>query len=217
VNHALIPVSCKIVDFIHPEYDAHLYGNIHIPQYRDETGQLTRAMILGHPVYESRPRLASLPAYNDPSELRNHCHNYVKERGGVSFFNNAKWRQVLFQLCHKYETISSVKTETYETDLEIEKEVLDEVDTSKKIIEAKLKKTVNHFCFPWFEGSELSARSLFEQGYQSVHIGLDKGFPLSKYHSYPTFISRIEEEYLLRLPGNGSVSLFNVFKNKLRK
>lgn len=217
MHHALISTSPKIIDFIHPGYDAYHYGNIHIPIYRDMDAFDTREKVLGHPVYQHAPRLSAKSRYFDPVELRQLCAAFVAERGGERFFQQADWRHKLEQITVDYQANSSHEWSNYESSEQTQAAMFAEFLISKYFIEKKLKKSVTHFCYPWFVSSLMSATMARKCGYQDVHLGALPGFRAFRNKILPTVINRIQEEYLLALPGVGKSSLIEVFKNKVHK
>ncbi len=210
--HSLISVSNEIVDFIHPDFDVYHYGNIHLPVYQDERGEFTRKKVLGHPVYKSRPRLLGLPRYLDPLPIRQSCEAFVKDNGGEEFFKKSNWRDELLNIVDQSKNDCSLGR--FETEDDVKKEIVLEMKTSKEIIEDKLKKTIYHFCFPWFSYSEISVSALEECHYRTAHIGsINKlGTDMSK--SNTLLVPRVQEEYLLRLPGSGRNTLMQFFRKK---
>jgi peptidoglycan/xylan/chitin deacetylase (PgdA/CDA1 family) len=110
-----------------------------------------------------------------------------------------------------------LKIETeYESALETEAAIRSELTRSKCLLESELPgKIINHFCYPWFQGSSVSDRIARECGYQSVFYGLDIGEDNNKYRELPFRIRRISEEYLFCLPGRQRHSMFSVWIAKI--
>ena len=74
-----------------------------------------------------------------------------------------------------------------------------------------------HFCFPWFVGAGLSAEMLDKVGYKSAHMGATNGFSQNAVVKYPLFVNRLQEEYLLALPGSNNRSSLQVLAGKMSK
>lgn len=193
-HHQLVAISSKIIDFIHPDFDLHHYGNIHVPRYHSATG-ISREPVLGHPVYEHAPLLSQQQEYLDPVGLRDHCANYVEDQGGQAFFNQGNWREQLSAQVSQYQAANTVSDAYRALDEDIKSELLE----AKKLLERKLNKDVNHFCFPWFAASTYSAKLAGECGYQSLHLGALPGFAADQ-QSVPHLVTRLQEEFLLALP-----------------
>ena len=213
--HALVAVSSHIVDFINPDFDAYHYGNIHVPVYRDEAGRESREAVLGHPVYESRPRLSGHRRYLDPYGLRAKCADYVERRGGRDFFKKPTWRAELRQLAEQYCRTGGAGD--YETEQEMRQAMSEELSFSKRKLAERLGKEVTHFCFPWFAACEQSMHMACEAGYRSVHLGASDGFRRRQGVAYPLAVHRLQEEYLMALPGVGRRSLAAVLLAKARR
>lgn len=217
MNHALISISAKVVDFIHPDYDVYHYGNIHIPMYLDVDGNDTREKVLGHPVYQHAPRLSGKARYFDSIELRHACAAYVAEWNGTPFFSQLDWRHKLEKFVIDYQANNSKRCHNYETSEQIQAAIEAELVLSKRYIEEKLNKNVAHFCFPWFVGSDSSVERLCNIGYLSAHMGATNGFLQNAGMKYPLLINRLQEEYLQALPGPNSRSLLHILASKIGK
>ena len=216
MHHMLISTSSYIEDFIHPGFDAHHYGNIHIPGYIDAamSGRLVRNKVSGHPVYRHSPRLSGKPRYIDQEEVRIACAEYVRENGGDQYFEQASWREQLHSVASK----SIPVIDEYESGEEIAREMRYELEESKKIIEDRLSgKTVRHFCYPWFSACMESVTLAHEAGYEAVHLGASAGFKPAEKYDNPVLVTRLQEEYLRALPGFGSYSLLKVLASKISR
>ncbi len=214
MNHALVSTSSHIIDFIHPDFDVHHYGNIRIPVYDDGQGVFVRKAVWGHPVYENSPRLSALPRYLDDIRVRVKCNNYVIEHGGKAFFTQQNWRRKMMSVARQ--CIDELGVAKYELDDQVERALKQEIIDSKKIIDSRLNKEVKHFCYPWFVGSNNSAQILYDAGYVAAHVSVATGFRCAQGINKPTFIKRVQEEYFMALPGKDRQSLIKVFANKIR-
>lgn len=211
LHHALIATSPKIVDFIHPGFDEYHYGNIHIPFYHDGVRDGVREKVLGHPVYASDSRFKGC-RYFDPVQVRRACADFVDQNGGISFFERSDWRKRL----KKVATQAWGEGGRYETREEAVSAIRQELSESREDIERRLGKRVHHFCFPWFRVSDLAARLAYEMGYKSTFVG---AMPFCKRHPrarYPCTITRVQEEYLYCLPGDGGRSTMDAWRHKWR-
>ncbi len=215
LHHALVAVSPRIVDFIHPRFDTYHYGNIHVPLYRDPSGRDRRDPILGHPVYQHAPRLSVTARYLDPYALREACAGYVERHGGPAFFERRDWRRQLNEVARRFFQEHPEQRRHYESESEARHEIQTELEQSRREIERRLGKGVTHFCFPWFSANEQSAALALQAGYEAIHLGATPGYRKASGRSYPLEITRVQEEYLLRLPGEGRLSWPGVLKHKL--
>ncbi|MGI9305283.1 MAG: polysaccharide deacetylase family protein [Gammaproteobacteria bacterium] len=214
--HSLISVSPTIVDFVHPDFDTHHYGNIHIPVFQDGARDQLRDKVLGHPIYKHSPRLLGLPRYLDSPALRSACAEYVSSKGGKAFFEQRTWRKQLHGFaaaCRKEEDDSN----RFESESQVRTALTEELSDSKLHIERRLNKTVHSFCFPWFGASERSARLALECGYDTIYLGVAPGFRTTGERGYPTAVARLQEEYLFALPGSGGKGVLAPITYKLTR
>lgn len=215
--HKLVSTSSKIIDFINPSFNKHNYGNIHIPAYKSPLSENSRNFVLGHPVYESRPRLAGVPRYFDDPGLRNACAQYVESNGKSEFFNHPGWKKVLNRFVDTYRK-KNILDEDFESVKDQYNAMWYELKESKKIIEQRLKnKTVDHFCFPWFAASHKSAELAYDAGYKVMHLGATPGFKQMAGATYPHKVTRLQDEFLMHLPGKGNVSMIDIIKAKIKR
>lgn len=218
MTHARVHVSSRIVDFIHPGYDAGTYGNTNVPvMANDNVYHPLRKPELGVPVYRYASRVSGRRRYLESSRLSKALAKHVKQNGGRSFFYNPGWRR---QLMEKYRLL----TDQYalrgrmETDIERRLALLYEFDTSRRLLEERLQKKVRHFCYPWFEGSDISDKIATGCGYRTFFYGLrvsENKLFANIHPCRPSRIARISEEYLFCLPGKGQKTPQQVFLDKL--
>jgi hypothetical protein len=66
MHHSLVFTSDRIFDFMHPGYNTHFYGNIHVPLYsRDGHDVVSREAIMGMPIYLAKPRMMASSRFFD--------------------------------------------------------------------------------------------------------------------------------------------------------
>jgi peptidoglycan/xylan/chitin deacetylase (PgdA/CDA1 family) len=218
--HELISISPKIVDFVHPDFDLNQYGNIHIPIYADDETERSRERVLGHPIYESAPRFTGRARYFDPPGLRKSCAEFVASSGGAQFFAKEDWRTSLTDFVSQQDPELGPDTGGYESPAAIEEAMKADLIDSKKALESRLPgKSARHFCVPWFQSCNRGAELVLESGYSILHLGAVPGFSKRAGSDYPVFVTRLQEEYLLRLPGDESISMIKVLslKKSMRK
>ena len=215
MHHMLIGTADTIIDFIHPDYNVYHYGNIHIPAFENEqmSKLLSRDFVLGHPVYKNAPRLKGLARYKDSTATRHACAKHVASNGGEQFFDNPNWREELLNIVQAAE-----QKPDYESSDEVLQALRHELVESKRIIEERIPgKTVEHFCFPWFQACEESASLAIDAGYKAIYMGATPGFKSVQGNTYPNIVTRLQEEYLLHLPGETNISFREVLKQKRRR
>lgn len=214
MQHALISTGSRLVDFVHPGFDAYHYGNIHIPVFEYEGCDGLRGKIYGHPIYENDSRFSGKPRYFDSPILRKGCAEYVESHGGVYFFRNGNWRKRLRACFNDIKDSCPGGSEGYESPDEIEAAITWELKQSKKEIESRLSKNVRNFCFPWFRLSETSAHLAKQCEYDAIYLGATVGFERKQGVEYPITITRLQQEFLSCLPGKGGGRVSAVLMKK---
>ena len=202
MHHALVPVSGEIQDFVHPGYDPHFYGNIHIPLYTIDGKDVTsRKPLLGMPVYRSMPRMQAEARYFDDEALRMHCVEEVQRRGGRSFFEGRDWKSVMRGMVDGFRNTYPVK-ERYESPQERDTAISEELVRSREVIEERLPgKRVTQLCYPWYVASDHAISASRNAGYQVNLFGMRKGRYTNRPGQDPMGVVRLEDIFLLRLPG----------------
>jgi peptidoglycan/xylan/chitin deacetylase (PgdA/CDA1 family) len=215
MHHHLIHVSPHLVDFIHPGYDRHP-ADFNVPAYPVNGCQgYTRDVGNGAPVFWAESRLSGMPQYFDNEEVRNACLEFVENRGGETFFENRGWRRRLTRLYREEKRRSAPGA--WETEEEMRQEISSEIAECKKVIEQKIPgTTVDHFCFPWFVGSEVAVREAREAGYRALYWGMLGDERANRPGGDLMRISRLENIYIYRLPGKGRKSLSSLLWNKAK-
>jgi hypothetical protein len=100
-----------------------------------------------------------------------------------------------------------------ESGLTIEKDLR----LSKKILEEKLNKKVQHLAWPGFNGTTEAMCSGTECGYRAFWWGVLPNHPENRPGDSPGYIVRLKSDFLRRLPGEGRVSLKEVFCKRALK
>lgn len=84
-----------------------------------------------------------------------------------------------------------------------------ELNDSRTLIENRLsEKSIEHFCFPWFQTSDESVQCALESGYRALHIGVRSGLRVEQLDDLK-YVRRVQEEYLLCLPCYGRSSFIS--------
>lgn len=202
LSHAQIPVTPRVVDFLHPAFVTYA-GGFDIPHSTLDDGRAGARMLRpGAPVFESASRLSGrLRFMEDPGLVEELIA--AAEAGPDTFFDRAGWRNDLKRVLNLRPANARGR---YETEHEREAAIRQELAESRRRIEERLPgHHVRHLGYPWHEGSALSDRLAAECGYRSVHYGAflpDRDPPTGP----PLRIRRLSSRYLLRLPGSGRAS-----------
>lgn len=108
-------------------------------------------MRLGIPVYEEEKGLLAI-RYFDDSKLREYIADYVKKKGGESFFKTRsrdEWFKELIALTEEYKVKERGLKGYFETEKEKRDRIEKELSYSKAEIEQKLNKECLFICWPW--------------------------------------------------------------------
>jgi len=139
---------------------------------------------------------------------------FVGENGNANFFTSPRWRRKLASQYRRLKLLHGNKS-TMETPQETEDAIKLELLKSKQMLERRLNaKPIEHFCYPWFQGCDLSDRLAVDCGYKAVYYGLGAKEYCKAINKLPYSVQRISEEYLFCLPGSGKHSLVRVWSQK---
>lgn len=215
MHHRLIHVSPELVDFIHPGYDRYL-ANLNVPAYAiNDRRDYTREIGFGAPVFRFEPRLSGRPQYFDIEKVRNACIEFVDIEGGPSFFERSDWRRRLTRFYRREEARSG--SGTYETAAEVRRAISSNLTRCKKSIEERLPgASVDHFCFPWYTGSDIAVEEAKKAGYRALYWGMLDEVKMNRPGGDPRRIVRLEDRYIYRLPGEGRKPLSTLLGEKIK-
>jgi hypothetical protein len=213
LTHALVPVSARIDDFVHPGFAAGTYANADLPlAASDDPRRPERRLRLGAPVFAAASRLGGQPRFLEAPELAQTLIDHVAAHGGTAFFERPSWRRELTALLDAWPADRRGRFETRE---QTRAAIHAELALSKELLETRLPgKTVRHFCYPWFDGCGLADQLAAALGYRTVYGGV--GVRSRDGTAMPLPVQRISEEYLFRLPGEGRGGIAPVWLNRVR-
>ena len=213
--HQLVHVSGELVDFMHPRFDRHPC-RFHVPQIRiDGMPAFPGRVPYGAPIYRAEPRMRGLPRYYEDEAVRQVCVALVAQHGGATFFQRKGWRS---QLLHAYRKQKRPMVSPYEPQVLLRTAIYEDVAQSKAAIESRLAgHRVQHFCFPWYVGSKLAVDEARRAGYRAFHWGFLPDVESNKPGSGPLRIGRLDERYILRLPGAGRKALSEILIDMVRE
>lgn len=214
--HCSVFVNDKLVDFVNPEFKPSFLENSLNPMvHRNGKERLIGQVDLGFPIYKWDANLSAENRYLENEMVSDACVQFVKENGGVDFFNLPNWRIKLKN--HWENSCSKFEKEKKFQSLEGRKiDLREDLTESKREIERKLDKDVRHLCYPWYKGNEDSVHISKEVGYKSNYWGLVKGRAINVIGDDPFYIRRLNEQYIFSLPGHGRKSLYAVLGSKVR-
>ena len=132
----------------------------------------------------------------------------------TAFFKESGWRKQLKSIW-KYSRSYYEKERKFQTFEERYRDIEKDLSDSKNFIETKLNKTVNHICYPWYRGTNLSVEISKKVGYRSNFWGIINNSTTNRIGDNPFYIKRINENYIFSLPGKNRKSLFKIQKDKI--
>lgn len=215
--HHKIFTKPEIVDFFNPSCDQALYDLV-LP-YSCEEGfcYSKREKLFGLPIYAHNSLMSGESRYFDDETLRSDCLNFVSENGGRDFFRHRVWRKTLLKLLEEHKKKYGLNERTA-TPEERDQEILDNLIKSRRLIEERLnKKIVRHFCFPYGMGSTLCVELSKAAGYVTNFWSYIGGRRTNIPGDDPFYCIRLKNDFILRLPGEGRISLFEIMKFKLKR
>jgi hypothetical protein len=210
--HHSIPISSRVVDFIRPRMHLSFLTSDLAPLMLRAGGiQRSDQLAYGTPIHTWGPRFGRAPAFQEDPSVALACIEHVERHGGASYFNTPKWRARLMAVIA---IRRKQPTATFEIEAEQRLAILKDLVDSKREIERRLPgKTVRHFCFPWFRGSQRAVQLSAEAGYISNAWGsLLPGFIHPEESPFP--VARLSSSYLWRLPGKGRKSIGAVLQQR---
>ncbi|MCB9503354.1 MAG: polysaccharide deacetylase family protein [Deferribacteres bacterium] len=215
--HHLVNIQPQVVDYINPNFDFYFYANVHVPVfYEDGKPNYARDVAVGTPVYRAEPRMSAVPQYFDNEDVRKACVEFVNKKGRASFFMKVDWRKQLSKFYTKQ--VEKYGLGTFEGQEEMRQDILWDFETCKSEIEKNVHgKKVEHFCFPWFIGSETAIELARQAGFRSLYWGVLPDRKCNSPHDNPLRIVRIEDRFLHLLPGDGRRTLPQVVSEKVSK
>ena len=170
----------------------------------------------GAPIYKTGSRLSSETRYFEIDSVTEACTNHVKGNGGVSYFNTKGWREKLMKI---HSDAAAGLEYVVEPEQDRNASITNCIVDSKRQIESRLGKKVSGFCFPFGLGSQIGEKVAAEAGYESVYYGVKANFDYSSKVTAEGIrrVTRVKDDYLFRLPGEGRKSLFKIFYEKARR
>ena len=158
--------SDKIIDFHHPgDSYVWLYWN-RFPEKKHAwlNHSFREGVPWGSPIYTYDQALLTKRYYEDPG-LTGALVEHIEGNGGVGFFDRQHWKEELFRFAEQYRS-SHGSRGFCESDDEYVDRVRDELTYSKKLIEEKLRKSVDFFCWPCGDFTDdLHRMAVEESGY----------------------------------------------------
>lgn len=210
--HHSVAVSGRVVDFVRPGISTSFLASDLSPLDPAIGGDAGLGVTApGYPIHPWGGRMGDSPAFREAPESLSACVRHVADRGGIAFFTARSWRRELFRVLE--EARRRHPPIGFESADEQREAMLADLRSSREVIESRLrKKTVRHYCFPWYRGSAQAIRLSGEAGYVSnAWASLLPRFANESSRSI-TAIPRLAPRYIWRLPGTGRKPLTSVLR-----
>ncbi|HHS14089.1 MAG TPA: hypothetical protein ENN03_10045 [bacterium] len=214
LTHQRIPVSQRIVDFVHPGLiQSHLF-QFTIPYMKGIDPLKDAEAILGAPVYENAPAMGGRPMYSENEEVRRRCVETVRLEGHA-FFNRPDWRRLLRK--RAAEAASSAQSDSvFENPESRMKRMIRQLRQCREIIEERIPDhRVIHLAYPWGAGSETSIQASAAAGFISNFWATRPYHAVNRTGDDPFRLVRLKHDFILRLPGEGRRSFPALWAGKL--
>jgi len=89
---------------------------------------------------------------------------------------------------------------------------------SRQSIESHLPgASVRHLSFPMYDGTEAGVEAAKAQGFKACYWGYLPGRPLNAAGASPFHVSRVGDEFVRRLPGEGRISVRGMYSERRRR
>lgn len=160
---------------------------------------------LGLPLFEASPLMSVGPKLLISEEFIKLSKEIYKNKSGE------KWKDEIRRLSE------TKKGKYFEIIQDSSQDVIDDLHAAREIIQNKLGLDAgNHFCLPWTIGNEKTIKILKELNIKSCFWGVlpkhKNNLPGDPYH-----ISRIKNDFVYTLPGNGRKSFISIYSYKFKR
>ena len=213
LTHGTVYINDKIVDFVNPAFKPNFLSIMYNPLASGNFNYKLREIKWGLPIYESDSVLSTERRYIANETVNEACIKFVEANGGENFFQKTGWRKQLLTV-HKRTKSKFEKDIHYQSITERLDDIAYELSTSKKEIELKLNKSVDHLCLPWYRASGKTINIAKEVNYKGCYWGIVKNKSVNKVGDNPFFIKRINHNFIFSLPGKKRKPIFKVLEEK---
>lgn len=163
-THTWYPISNKIIDFRHPDDEFVWMDWNENPEQKPYLQYVNSNDVkYGQAVFEHKKALSSKRVFIN-NNFQSDLYSYVKNNGGITFFDNKKWKDKLKtysnNLEKKYEIIEKIEShEDYLIRLRYE------LEYTKNELQLRLNKRINFLCWPGGSGTKEGVKISKELGY----------------------------------------------------
>lgn len=211
--HKEVFISKKVISFITSQTPKTLYnfaGSGYFNKERLKSG-IIFSDFYGLPVFESAPLMFVTPRIEISMDFINKCREIYSSSNNP---NSNQWKEEIIRMLDSNEDSSYYFTQINNT----ENEVLDDLVTAKEMIQSRLNKNAgNHLCLPWTIGNEKTVELCKKAKIKSCFWGVLENKKINKPGDDPIHITRLKNDFVLRLPGNGRKRLLAIYTEKIKR
>lgn len=205
-HHDRVPVSPRVVDFLHPGFDLSFAATKVPASHAGGIPGFGRDLAWGTPIHRAEPRMTGRAPHLDDEAARRACQGHVAENGGEAFFARPRWRRELLAV-HRA-ALRPGSHRRFGTRAQVAAAIEDDLRRSRETIRNGVSGAeADHLCFPWYAGSDLAVEIAARVGFRAIHWGIRPDRRTNRPGDDPLRTVRVDERYLLRLPGEGRRAL----------
>lgn len=172
LTHTWYPNSSKIIDFRHPNDNYtwmtwNKYPELK-PNLQIDDGSL---ISLGIPVYKSEKSLSSSRYFPDKN-LDVYMEEFVKNNGGMKFFDQKDWKDLLFEQVEVYKKDNKLK-DKFENEEDYKQRIHYELKYTKDLLEERLDRDITFLCWPGGSATEAGMKIAKDLCYQFFNTARD--------------------------------------------
>lgn len=210
--HKEVFINTNVVDFITPQTPNTLYnfaGSAYFNKEKLNSG-FSISDFYGLPVFESAPLMLVPPKIEVSTEFINECKKIFKKTTNPTI----QWKKEIINLLN-----TNVKSSAYFSRIDnTEQDVIEDLFTARELIQSKLSSNAgNHLCLPWTLGNEKTIEICKKIGIKSCFWGVLNSKKINRPGDNPFYITRLKNDFVLRLPGKGRKTILSIYKDKIKR
>lgn len=210
--HREIFKSTKIVNYISNDTSVIPYNFIGSPYYvKEKIGeQPTLSEYAGLPLFESDPLMFAGQKMEVSMEFISKCKDIYNNSNG----NDVDWKNQI----NNFVALESNNNKYFNYKNNSKKDTLEDLKLAREEIQKHLDSDAgNHLCLPWTKGNNKTVDICKELNIKSCFWGVLDNKKINRAGDDPYFVSRIKNDFIFRLPGEGRESLLQVYSYKIKR
>ncbi len=210
--HREIFTSTQIIDYISEDMEFIPYNFNGSPYYTYESigKQLHVSEFSGLPIFESAPIMFAGPKLEVSEEFKLKCKEIYKN----ALEKKEDWKNQI----NNFVAQESNNKKYFEFKNTSTTDTLEDLKIAREEIQKHLDSNAgNHLCLPWTKGNKNTIELCKELNIKSCFWGILDDKKINIPGDDPYYVSRIKNDFILRLPGDGRESLFSIYKYKIKR